>query len=377
MRTDYTCVSADSHLEVSPDRWRGFVPDAHREWVPQVVKCDNGGDAWRMPASGNLIPVGLVNSGGGPWEDLKATGVSYDDLPPGSGTPEQRLREMAADGVDAEVLFPAVHGQRAIAGAAPPVAELAIVRGYNDWLASAYCSAAPQRLLGCAILPTTGVDDAIAELARVAEAPTLRTVVLHRWPDGGLTPSEADDRFWAAALEMDVPISVHVSLGGGRAADVPREGWPSVVSISANLTRGLDDSAYCVTQFITSGVFDRFPGLRIAMAEVAAGWLPYYIEQLDENYRRHRHWSGLTLDEQPSTYVRRNFAFGFQRDFHAIESLHRIGPEALMWASDFPHASTDWPDSQKLLRAMLGDLSDDDAHAIVCGNAVDFYHLNV
>ncbi|TMK67327.1 MAG: hypothetical protein E6G60_01100, partial [Actinobacteria bacterium] len=103
MRTPpYEYVSADSHLEVSPDQWRPFVDKELHEYVPKVIKLDNGGDAWQMPGNGGVIPLGLNFSAGRGWENIKPTGISYAEGLRGAGDGSQRLEEMDTDGIYAE-----------------------------------------------------------------------------------------------------------------------------------------------------------------------------------------------------------------------------------------------------------------------------------
>ena len=117
---DYEIISTDSHLEVSPDRWRPYVDREFQDYVPQVVKLPNGGDAWLMPGKSQPVPLGLNFSAGRGWENLQTSGISYADGLVGAGDGKQRLAEMDQDGVDAEVLFPAVSGQRTLDVAAIP-----------------------------------------------------------------------------------------------------------------------------------------------------------------------------------------------------------------------------------------------------------------
>ena len=369
-------VSADSHLEVSPDRWRPFVDPEFQKFVPQVVQLDNGGDAWKMPNSEDLIPLGLNYSAGRGWENLRTSGISYSENPPGSGDAAQRLAEMDRDGVYAEILFPAIAGQRGLDSCdLPAEAYVALARGYNDWLSEEYTAAAPDRLLGSAILPVTDVKDTVEELRRVATMPGIRTVVLHQWPNGLPHPSEEDDAFWAEVVALGVPLSVHVSFGGGERFD-PRSGL-NTAQPAKLLSRTGGTTGYCMTQLITTGVLDRHPDLRIAYAESGAGWVPYYKEQADTNYKRHRHWAGLELPHEPSWYVDKHFRFGIQDDYVSIRWRGDIGVDRIMWASDFPHVSTDWPNTAPLLDELFDGVPDDEVQRMVAGNAIDFYKLDV
>ncbi|MDA8044371.1 MAG: amidohydrolase family protein [Actinomycetota bacterium] len=383
--TRYRYISADSHLECSPDLWRPYVAREFRDWVPEVVKLPGGGDGWLY--RGAAEPVSIVRSlagglrGRARYTHEHPRSASYADRPPGAGDGNQRLAELDEDGVDAEILFPPImhHYQLASAGI-PAEAYVAVSRGYNDWLSSEFCAVDYGRLLGCAMLPVTSIDDAVDEVSRIAGMPGIRTVLLHQWPNGEPRPEpDADDRFWAVCMDTGLPISVHVQFGGGRSAEQAAPGPFHSVSLNQLMTRATGqgvDTGYCVSQLITSGAFDRFPTLRLAFAETGAGWVPFYAEQADTNYDRHRYWWGFELAHPPSYYVKKHFLWGIQDDYFAVRVRHEIGLGNLMWATDFPHHATDWPCSRDLIETMFAGVPDAERQQIIAGNAVDFYRLD-
>jgi predicted TIM-barrel fold metal-dependent hydrolase len=175
-------ISGDSHLEVSPERWQSYVAREFHEWVPKVVQLPDGGDAWKVPGSRVEVPLGLNFGAGLGSEGLKTRGISYRDNPAGSGDSAQRLREMDQDGIEAELLFPAVAGARSLGNRLPREAHVAVIQGYNDWLSREFTAADPKRLLGVAMLPATTAEDAADEVRRIAGMPGIRTAVLHLWP---------------------------------------------------------------------------------------------------------------------------------------------------------------------------------------------------
>jgi hypothetical protein len=88
----------------------------------------------------------------------------------------------------------------------------AVVHAYNSWLAEEYCAVAPDRLIGVGILPLTcDVADTIEEMEYCAGA-GFKTVLLQGFPCGKAYPAEEDDQFWSAALDLNMPVSVHVDL---------------------------------------------------------------------------------------------------------------------------------------------------------------------
>ncbi len=107
-----------------------------------------------------------------------------------------------------------------------------IVRAYNDWLAEEYCAVAPDRLIGVGILPLgCGLPEILEELEYCATA-GFKTVLLQGFPSGKAHPSDEDDRFWSRALELNMPVSVHVDLDRTRRAQRP------ALQISAGTRRG-------------------------------------------------------------------------------------------------------------------------------------------
>jgi predicted TIM-barrel fold metal-dependent hydrolase len=377
---NYEYVSGDSHLECSPDLWRTSVDPDFRDWVPAVVSLPDGGDGLVFKGSEDPLPITRSLAGGhravAEERGYRKPSLSFADKMPGSGGPGQRVEELDRDGVDAEVLFPALAGHFKLSNTPMPAeATEAVARGYNDWLAKEFCAYDPDRLLGCAWLPTSGVDAAIAEMRRVAELPGVRTVLLSQWPNGSPVPRpEVDEAFWVAAVEIGMPLSVHGSIGGGRAAE-QRGADPLRPSLNQLLTRAGIDIGYSVTQLITGRVLDRFPTLRFQFAEAGAGWVPFYAEQADTFYERHRYWWDFELDHLPSWYIRRHFLWGIQDDYLSIDLRNRIGVENLVWATDFPHHATDWPRSHQLLHRLLEGVPEDERRRIVGGNAVEFYRL--
>ena len=375
----YDYVDSDTHLEVSPDNWRPFVDKEYRQYAPTVVKIENGGDAWLMPGAKDPVPLGLNFSAGRGWENLRVTGVSYDEHLVGAGDALQRLEEMDQDGMDAAILFPAVQGSRTLdSGVVPREAYSGITRGYNDWL-SDFCSADTERLLGGALLPRN-IDDAIDEYRRIAELPGIRTAVLHMWPNGGPGPDPEDDRFWAVVQELGFPLCSHGFFGGGVMGD--RRPLPPGVMTGANavpinmmLNRSVN-VAYTAIQLITEGVFDRFPGVQFYFAETGIGWVPFWAEAADDNYKRHKFWAELDLEHDPSYYVKNHYSWSFQIDTYGIKLRHDIGVGNIMWASDFPHVSTDWPNSIQLVKENFSGIPEDETHAIVAGNAIKYFKLD-
>ena len=381
MAREYQLISADSHLEISPDRWTDRVPAQYRDYAPQLIKLADGGDGVIIE-NRPLYVLGLAITAK-PYEEHTPVGIRYEGSP-GAGSPDQRVREQDMDGIDAEVMFTSAGNSGFWRGIRDNAAYCAVIHAYNEFLAEEYCAFAPDRLLATGIIPNAGVEAGITEMEYCARA-GLTAVALGAFPNGKSYPSPEDDRFWGAALDLNMPITVHISMGqggdGGPVIRFPRE--PGGLSRSANpgfLLTGRAQRAANGLQLAMAGVFDRFPNLRIYFAETNLGWYPSAMEQLDDEYERIRHWAerlfGMEpLKRRPSEYIREHCYFGFVKDVFGVRNRHEIGVDHVMWGGDFPHAVGDWPNSKLVLEEMFENVSEDERYQMLAGNAAEFFHL--
>jgi len=392
MPRNYRYVSADSHLEIDSKHWLGRVPAKYRDYAPRLVRQPNGSDAWTI---GDKItrPAAAADLYGGKGRDQYVPFEGRYEGTPGTGSAEQRLREQDQDGIDAEVLFPSQQGgPKFWRRVEDDDAYKAIVRAYNTWLKEEYCAVNRERLIGVGILPLVNdVADVIEELEFCAGA-GFKTVLLQGFPTGKAHPSDEDDPFWVRSLELNMPISVHVDLErtGERKGPLfkyPKESDEIMKKLTQDLvyqvgrfgpSRG--NGAIAAVQWVLSGLFDRFPKLRIFFAENQIGWIPFFLQGADVRYDRHHHWAhrllGLKpLRRPPSEFIREYFYWGFQFDRVGVELRHKINVDRLMWGSDFPHQESDWPESLRIIDKNFTGVPDAEKHKMVCGNAIDFFHL--
>jgi len=379
-------------LEIDSKHWLDRVPAKYCDLAPRLMRQPDGSDAWFI---GDKItrPAAAADLYGGKGRDQYVPFNGRYEGTPGTGSSEQRLREQDRDGIDAEVLFPSQQGgPKFWRRIEDEDAYKAVVRAYNSWLVEEYCSPAPDRLIGVGILPLArNISDVIEELNYCATA-GFKTVLLQGFPGGNPFPSDADDRFWQRALELNMPISVHVDLERSGALKGPLFKYPRASEEMLNkLTHDLVDQvgrfgplrgngSIAAVQWVLSGLFDRFPSLRIFFAENQIGWIPFFLQGADVRYDRHHHWADRLLglkpmQRPPSEYIREFFYWGFQFDRVGVELRHKINVDRLMWGSDFPHQESDWPESLKIINKNFAGVPEEEKHKMVCGNAVEFFRL--
>jgi predicted TIM-barrel fold metal-dependent hydrolase len=355
----YHLISADGHLMEPPGLWEERAPARYRDRVPRLERLPQG-DAWVRP--GEASPMGF-NWGtcAGRRPDEMGRWCRIEDINPGCYDAAARQRELDLDGVDAEVLFP--NGGVEWAPPDDPDFHRAMVRIWNDFL-SEFCATAPDRFGGCALLPSTGVADCLAEIERLGDRPGIVAWLLKTYPHGdsaAITPD--DDPVWAAIVESGKPATVHVSLRATASFNLVATALPGTFHFYDAPARMLD--------FIFSGVLDRFPDLVVFLAEVDCGWLPYFAQQADDNYLRHSHSElrDVRLSRMPSEYMRERFPASFVTDAYAVDNRHAVGVDRMLWSSDYPHITSDWPYSWKTINATFADVPEAERHAILAGNA--------
>ena len=386
MAKSYRYISADSHFESPPEQWTQRVAKKYRDRAPRRIKLANGRDALVLEGK-QLIYGGTSLYGGRAPADFDPTILDYDNTP-GCGSAEQRLREQDQDGIDAEVLFALDVRNAAIRDQA---ALIAVVQGFNDYFAEDYCAVDRDRLIGMAVLPNVGVDHDIAEMERCKRA-GLKGAWLSTFPSGNSYPTKEDDRFWAAALDLEMPIVIHTSFPtkvGTRETRLFKypqepegEKRPPTDFVQRLARQGPHHSGSVeASQLVVAGVFDRFPKLRIYWAENNIGWLPYYFEQIDHEYTINRFWAerclGLPqLKRLPSEYLKENAYWGFFEDYIGVKLRHEIGVDRIMWSTDFPHIVTRWPNSLKVLESQMTGVPPNEKRIMVADNAINFFHLD-
>lgn len=390
MRVSYRVISADSHLEISANRWRDRVPAKYRDSAPKTIRLPDGSDAFEMEGGRlHLVNGASTLCAGKPFEEWRQEGAQYD-ASVGAGPPEQRLREQDQDGIDAEVLYPSVNGGGVLHGIRDDDAYHAVVRAYNEWLAEEYCAVAPDRLIGLGVIPQRGVTEAIAEMEHCAKL-GFKGVWIGKFPNGEMVPTPEDDQFWAAALDMNMPVTAHenfIDHGPRRAKTAPPLLSPSGAEVTghpADLAARICGygvrSALVAGRLVIDGVFERFPDLQIYMAENQLGWIPNFLEQMDIIWSR-QHFvlervQGLKrLAMLPSEYIRRNTLWGFMDNPIGVRMRHEIGVDKIMWGSDCPHQPTDWPHSYETIERNLAGVPQDERDLMLVGNVSRFFHLD-
>ena len=138
--------------------------------------------------------------------------------------------------------------------------------------------------------------------------------------------------------------------------------------------------------FILAGVFDRFPGLRLVLAEQGSSWIRDAIAVMDQFYAQIagggvgelRFLQPCLLERMPSQYWGTN-CFVAASFMHRDDCLERagIGVDRIMWGSDYPHLEGSAPYSRQAIRLTFAGIDRAEVQAMLAGNAAALYGFDL
>ena len=339
-------LSADSHIVEPPDLFVKSIDPKFRDRAPKVIEDPELGMIWDVEGIG-YPSVELMGGAGKSIEEVELS-ARFDRARQGGWDANERLYDMDTTGVDGAILYPTI-GFHSYGIEDPQLLE-AVLCAWNRWIAD-FCRVAPERLRGVGCVILDDVDAAITEMERCKNL-GLATVNIPSKLEGDHFGTAAYDRFWAAAQDLDLPISSHIGSNRGIHAHTRyREQMRRMVAgpnrdyTSGSMVLPNYDVQEVLFQLIVSGVFERFPRLRFVCAEFEAGWAAAMLAHLDNGIWEGTHpYVAYELPMKPSEYFRRNVGLTFIRDEVAVRCRDLIGLENLMWSDDYPHIESSWPD---------------------------------
>jgi predicted TIM-barrel fold metal-dependent hydrolase len=330
-------IDADGHVQERYIPWRDLIAEPFKSRAPQVVKDNRGVDFIMM--EGRLCPKPM-------GKGCSFVGAPRNRRPEpttGMEEPVQRLKDMDLEGIDTAVLFgtspflslPFVE-DKDLAGA--------IAQVYNNWLAD-YCKADRRRLKAVALVPIQDPPVAVNELRRSVKELGCVAVATPVHSSSGKNLDHPDLLpFFAEAERLNIPVCVHVGAGDGTAAGIERFDHPFYTHAMTHPFEQMI-AVLCV---VVGGILEKFPRLKVAFMEAGAGWIPYWMERLDEHYE-YLQPTVPWLTKPPSEYMRGGqLYYSFEPDERTIGFVASfVGDDYLVFASDYNHSDSKFPDTVK------------------------------
>jgi len=231
-----------------------------------------------------------------------------------------------------------------------------IVATANQQIAE-LCARHPDRLVGLGIVALQHPDQAVAQLQRAVGELGLKGVMVSTAVKGAELADPTHLPFWSKAEELGALVFIHpmgCSLGARLA--------PFYFS---NLIGNPAETTVALAHLIFSGVFDRYPRLKVCAAH-GGGYFPFYSARFDHGWRVRPEAHSCRL--APSEYLRRIW---FDSLVYTPEQLGFLiksaGPSQIVLGTDFPF---DMGVDDPIARLdMVVPLSGADRAAIRGGNA--------
>jgi len=360
--------SADCHVVEPIDLWNERLPVALRHRAPRRVHRDD--ERWDI-----VIHVGGKDVRAMTFE---AENFEHDDDHPGPGSgyePEERMKDLLADGISGEVLYPTMGNF----GWSMPEADVCVAYAqvYNDWLAETF-GPYPHFFVRPAMIPVHDLDAAVREVERAARLGLQAAMIPLTPPEGRPYFLPEYEPLWSAIEAQGVPVSAHIvtgtparmlAAGAGARASAPK------INVSGEVRAGFAAQAL-LHDLIVGGVLERHPALQIVLVETGIGWLAWAMEAMDRVYdraplRRARNAAGLSF--RPSEYVRRQCHATFMCDRVGVANRHLTGVEPLLWGSDYPHPEGTYPNSRRVTDELFEGVPPDERAAMLGGTAAKLY----
>ena len=336
MRDGFKVIDADRHVLEPSDLYARYLPEKFRgrvriEGPNQTVRYVDGepiSDSERRP--GRVTQdFGYIFSSSQRWRETFADALAarFD--------PASNLRDMDREGIDVSVLFPTLGLYIMWRDNIDPELSAAICRAYNSWLAE-YCSYDKKRLHGVALIPLQDPARALTELRHAREKLGLVGIFWRPNKLCGRTLSSPDYfPIYEAASELGAVVCVHE----GARTVLPQAGADRYSEFGRHVAcHPLEQMLACLN-LCADGVLEKFPRLKVAHLESGCGWVPFWLERMDEHWEHESHGSARTTKEKPSFYFKRQCWVSCEAGEElAPVVVEHVGADYLVVATDYPHS---------------------------------------
>ena len=333
-------IDSDGHICEPEIVWTEYTQAKFRDRVLQVRTVDGQSHLY---LEGHLRST---NDGPGPAQACVPGGMSpggrsltWADILPGSFDPKARLEVLDREGIDQALFFPSIH--LLYGDIHDPEVAAETCRAYNEWM-SDFCKVEPRRLFGVGIIPLQDVSLAIAETKRLASLGLSGFAIRpERFNDLALY-DERCNPLWEIAIADDLAVGIHGSFGS-KMKSFSTERYLGNVFYDHMIAHPFGQMAVMM-DMIAGGVLDRYPKLRVGFFESGLGWIPYWLDRLDEHFEvmgHHTPW----LKRRPSEIFASQCFVSMEPD--EAKGLawmtEKDLAQSILWGSDYPHFDSTYP----------------------------------
>jgi predicted TIM-barrel fold metal-dependent hydrolase len=344
-------IDADGHVVEPLSIYPKYIEPRWRDLVPT-------GRPYKMLNVGR--PLGMPDA----TEEVARPSDNPKALPGGDHDPHVRVKDMDNDKIDVAVCFPSL--ATSLCCLDDVGLEAAMLTAYNRWMAD-HCAPYPARLKGVMMVTMRDMDLALAEIRRCAKEPWVAAICVSAHMDDKNLDHPFFHPLWREAQEQDLPICVH--------AGTARPPYPlGTFELSNNffLLHSMQhpmEQQRAVGSMVGGGVLDMFPRLRVAFLESGCGWVPWFMERLDERFDKLRQHVPFCKKRPREHMMGEQCFFACDPDESSIEPfLKTMGEDRLIYASDYPHWDAKFPGTVDMI-ADRTTLTDTEKAKVLGANA--------
>ncbi|GAA2409757.1 amidohydrolase family protein [Actinomadura vinacea] len=334
--------SADSHVLEPDDLWLRALPARLAERAPRSER----GDRYEvLYIDGDRVSRQLNDM----MDAIR---------PPGARDLDVRLKDLDQEGVWGQVAFPSMGFWSVLIRDRELARE--VVRSWNDW-AHAEIMGRTERIFTPACVSMADMDDAVAELERVAELGFQAVFLPTQTAAGEEYGLDRWEPLWTVAERAGMVLAFHIGTGGDTV--VYRGPGGAVVNFMETTYPGMR----VVSHMVAGGALDRHPDLKLFVAEGGASWLPAIADRMDEAYRQHGMFVRPKLSRLPSEIIKQQVYASFQHDASAVDIVRWTDYQNVMWGDDYPHLEGTYGHTQETLRGLFDGVPDEVRERITRG----------
>ena len=372
MRENAIVIDGDGHICEPELVWTEYTARKFRDDVLQVRTKDGESHLFvegrQLPFGGGAsIAHACIPGGFEPGKQL-----TWADIPPGSHDPAARLAVMNEEGIDQALLFPSTH---LLSGdVRDPAVAAETCRAYNDWI-SDFCKHEPTRLFAMGLVPLQDIDLAIAEARRLSTL-GLKGFMSRpeRYGDLPLYDTRCDG-LWQTAVDNNLAVGIHGSFGS-QMPSFSTGRYKDNLFYDHMIAHPFGQMAVMM-DLIAGGVFDRFPAMRVGFFESGLGWMPYWIDRMDEHFEvmgHHTPW----LKRRPSEIFAQQCFVSMEADeLSGLRWMTEKGlGHSILWGSDYPHFDSTYPGAYSEARETFEQVGPEVGKAVVFNNPRRYMGIN-
>jgi predicted TIM-barrel fold metal-dependent hydrolase len=372
-------IDVDTHFTEPGDLWTARLPQALKSRGPYIKRVGHL-DFWHIGDT-------RISPSGASVIDRRRDKVlgrlslpTFEEIHPAAFDVKSRLEFMDDLGIWAQICFP-----NSFAGSSVSLLNWVdkdfaqtLIQIYNDDRADKQKESG-ERLLPMALLPLWDQKAMGREAARCVDELGMKGFNLPDRPEQFGLPSLTEDH-WTPLFEVcnakAIPINFHIATGGIDGFQITWKNFDYERKLAVGAMLFYIGNAATIGNFIVSGLFDKYPRLKVVSAESGVGWIPFVLEALE--YQIDEMMPDKKLQRRPTEYFRDHIYASFWFEKIAPQRmLDLIGPDNVMFETDFPHPTSLYPDPQAHIKQALGGVDQVTLRKVLQDNAVRCYNLSI